>query len=356
MTTMNSSGDISTIPFGSRRIGPGLPVVVIAEIGINHEGDVEFCAEMVRQAAKAGCDAVKFQTIDPDENYAPGTPSHEVFSRACLSRDQTARMFDLARSLDMDVFTTCGDFPTLDWVNSLGPAAHKISSGLLTHLPLIARAAATGRTLLMSTGMTGVEQVDAAVVEARTAGCRDLGIFQCTSRYPTPPAELHLRRIGLYAHRYGVPTGLSDHSEGLHASVLAVAAGAFMLEKHFSLDNTRAGYDHCLSLTPEGMGRLVLEVRRAEEMLGTDDFGLSEVQAENARRNLRSLAARRDIAAGEVLEEGMIAFLRTLPENRGLEPGKYAEILGRTLKRPVRRFQAIQQADLAEEGKEGSSR
>src|SRR5262249_51834119 len=159
-------------------------VVVIAEIGINHEGSVEACGKMITAAAGAGADAIKLQTVDPDESYAPGTASYALFSRAWLSPEATARMFGLARDLGMEPFTTSGDPATLDWVDRLRPAAHKISSGLLTHLPLIRRAAATGRSVIMSTGMSTLEDVDDAVAAAQGA---PIALMQCTSLYPAPP-------------------------------------------------------------------------------------------------------------------------------------------------------------------------
>ena len=125
------------LAFGQRRIGASEPVLIIAEIGVNHEGDAEVCTRMIGEAAKAGADAIKLQTMDADENYVPGTESHTLFSNCALSEEETAHMFDMARDLNLDAFTTCGDARTLEWVDRLNPAAHKISSGLLTHTPMI---------------------------------------------------------------------------------------------------------------------------------------------------------------------------------------------------------------------------
>ena len=145
---------INTIKVGKRKIGNDQPVFVIAEIGINHEGNVKRCAQMIKAAADAGVDAVKLQTIDADANYVKGSESYKVFKGAELSVDETKEMFELAKSFGLEIFTTVGDFETLEWVNELNPCAWKISSGLITHLPLIERMAKLGKPALLSTGIS----------------------------------------------------------------------------------------------------------------------------------------------------------------------------------------------------------
>lgn len=334
--------NIKPIRFGSRLIGPEAPVVVIAEIGINHEGDVEACARMIRQAANAGADVVKLQTMDPRENYVPGTLSHELFSKAELTCEETARMFDLARSLGMEALTTCGDLATLTWVDRLEPAAHKISSGLLTHLPLIDWAARLGRPLLMSTGMTGLAPVREAVDQARGAGATEIVLLQCTSRYPAPPETLHLRAIRTLADEFAVPAGFSDHSVGHEAAVLAVAGGACVIEKHFSENPNRPSFDHHISLDEAGLKTLVGAVRKAEIMLGTQRKDCSPEVQSAAKGFLRSIVARRDIEPGETLDLENVAFMRTVPERRGLPPGEWVNLAGRRTVVRIARFEAIQ--------------
>jgi N-acetylneuraminate synthase/N,N'-diacetyllegionaminate synthase len=340
------SAEPGTIRFGSRRIGSGQPVVVIAEIGVNHEGDAELCLELVEQAARAGADAIKLQTLDADENYVPGTESHAVFARAQLDRQATAAAFERARAFGMEALTTCGDMATLAWVDALNPAAHKISSGLITHLPLIRAAAATGRPLLVSTGMSDLETARKAAETARSAGAEELCFLQCTSIYPAPPETLNLRGIATLSRELGVPAGYSDHSLGFEAAALAVAAGAVVIEKHFSLDPAREGFDHRLSVDPAGLRELVQAVRRAETMLGTPGKAFSDQQAAAANRYLRSIVARRDIAPGEPLSLDNVGFMRTVPERRGLPPGEWESLCGCIAARAIRRYQTIQPEDL----------
>lgn len=328
----------ATIPFGRRRIGAGHPVLVIAEIGINHEGDEAVCAAQIEAAALAGADAIKLQTVDPDECYAPGTESHALFSRARLTREGTARMFALARGLGVEPFTTCGDPGTLEWVDRLNPAAHKISSGLLTHSPMIRRAAATGRAIIMSTGMATVAEVDEAVAQAANA---PVGLLQCTSIYPAPEETLNLRVIETLHRRYGVPVGLSDHALGWDVPGLAVAAGAVVIEKHFTLDPQRRDFDHRLSLDPKGFARMVEAVRRAERLLGEAEKRPVAAEVETRARARRSLVVRRAMRAGETLAAKDVVVLRTLPSRTGLAPGTLERVIGRRLALDLAAFDTI---------------
>ena len=326
---MGTNTVINSISFGDRRIGQGHPVVLIAEVGVNHEGDVEVCAEMIRAAAKAGADSIKLQTIDADENYVRGTTSYALFSRAALSPDETARMFDLSRQLGMEPFTTAGDFATIDWVEKLDPAAHKVSSGMMTNTPIVSYIAAKGRSMLISTGMAEVSEIDETIESARQSGSGELGIFQCTSEYPAPIETLNLSAMSWFRERYGVPIGFSDHSLGTEAPVLSVAAGATMIEKHFTLDTTRPSFDHGISLNPAGFAELVKGVRRAETMLGTADKQLSSNEHEKRALMHRILVARHPIAAGDTFDTQNVGFKRPLPGTKGLPPHDYENVLGR---------------------------
>lgn len=343
---MKKPVSVHPIPFGSRSIGLGLPVVIIAEIGINHEGDPNACLRLIEAAAKAGVDAVKLQTVKASENYAPGTESFDLFSRAELAEKDTARAFELARNYGIECFSTCGDRLSLDFVETLNPAAWKISSGLLTHLPLVRQAAATGRSLLLSTGMTGVDEIRQAVTVARNAGARHLGVFQCTSLYPTPPEAVNLKAIDTLAKEFKIPVGLSDHSTGILASALAVACGAHMIEKHISLNPSRPGYDHSVSLDPAGFKKLVAAIRTAEAMLGDSEKTVSAPVRKNASKYLRCLSARRHISAGKVLEPEDIAVLRLSDGSRGLPPGAFDAVIGKQMIVDREPFEAIGAADI----------
>lgn len=314
---------------------------MIAEIGINHEGDITTCARMIDAAARSGADAIKLQTIDADENYVEGTPSHALFAQAELSREDTGRMFAYARRLGMEAFTTAGDFATLEWVDRLAPAAHKISSGLLNNTPLIRLAARTGRTLLISTGMAETPDIDESVTAARAAGASYLGLFQCTSLYPAPVESLHLATIGWLASRYGVPTGFSDHSLGTEAAAPSVAAGARMIEKHLTLDAGRPGFDHAISLDEVDFTEMVRRVRTTEAMLGAAEKSRTPVEAERAKSLRRVVVARRDIAAGETLQWDALGLKRQVSGRGGLAPKEAESLLGRRTTCAIGRNEAV---------------
>ncbi len=344
---INVSKVIKTIPFGKKVIGPGFPVVVIAEIGINHEGDAEICMQLIQAAASAGADAVKLQTVNPDECYAPGTDSYELFHKAQLTQSETIKAFKYARELGLECFSTCGDELSVDFIESLSPPAWKISSGLLTHLPLIRRVASTGRTILLSTGMTGMTEVRCAVDIARNAGAKSIGLFQCTSLYPAIPEVLHLRVIDTLAQEFAIPIGFSDHSIGSMAATLSVACGVNMIEKHISLDTSRKGFDHHISLDPYGFKSFVEAVRISEIMLGDPEKVVPYLVKENSNKFLRCIAARHEIPLGKLIVHSDIAVLRLSDGCIGLPPDAINWVPGRYALRNIDAFQPIKEEDIS---------
>jgi len=266
-------------------------IYIIAEIGIDHEGDVEQCAKMIEAAAEIGADAVKLQTIDADSNYVVGSESYKVFKGSELTREETANMFNLARENGLDVFTTVGDIGTAEWVEKLEPSCWKISSGLLTHIPMVRHLASLGRPLLISTGMANVDDINLAIETSKSAGNNDISLFQCTSLYPAPLDSLNLSTIGWLKEKYGYDVGFSDHSLGSDAAFLSVGAGATLLEKHFSLDPSQPGFDHKISLNIAGFKEMVERVRAAEKMMGTKQKEVSEAINNTRMKYLRSIVA-----------------------------------------------------------------
>ena len=282
---------------------------VIAEIGINHEGSVERCAEMIRASTAAGADAIKLQTVDAARSYAPDTESYKIFSEAALSEAETANMFQFARDCGLEAFTTSGDLQTLKWVDRLNPAAHKISSGLLSCTPVVKEACKLGKPLLMSTGMSGTATIDQSVEIARQFGCKT-ALFQCTSLYPCPIEKLDLSAINGLSTRYRLPTGFSDHSLGFHMAPLAVAAGARLIEKHITFDKNRSGFDHSISLETDEFAEMVTLVRQAEIAMGQAYKTVDDLITEQAQKFERRLAAAHDLPAGHVLTINDLLFMR----------------------------------------------
>jgi sialic acid synthase SpsE len=303
-------------------------IYVIAEIGINHEGDVEKCRRMIDSAIESGANAVKLQTIDADANYVVGSESYKVFKGSELTREETANMFDLARENGLDVFTTVGDIGTAEWVEKLEPSCWKISSGLLTHIPMVRHLASLGRPLLISTGMANVDDINLAIETSKSAGNNDISLFQCTSLYPAPLDSLNLSTIGWLKEKYGYDVGFSDHSLGSDAAYLSVGAGATLIEKHFSLDNRRSGFDHKISLDPNGLKEMIGRIREAEQIMGEPIKYVSEPINKMREKFLRSIVAIDSISKGDIFSSENIGVRRVLSGKNGSEPKYFDTMLG----------------------------
>ena len=303
-------------------------VYIIAEIGINHEGDAEKCAKMIKAAAEIGVDAVKLQTIDADSNYVVGSESYKIFKGSELTREETSDMFDLARAKGLEIFTTAGDIETIKWVEEFKPSCWKISSGLLTHIPMVRYLASLGRPLLVSTGMASVDDIDLAIETIRSAGNSNISLFQCTSLYPAPIDSLNLSTISWLKERYNCKVGFSDHSLGSDAAFLSVGAGATLIEKHFSLDNGRSGFDHKISLNPNGLKEMIGRIREAEQIMGEPIKYVSEPINKMREKFLRSVVAIDSILKGDIFSSENIGVRRTLSDKKGSEPKYFDTMLG----------------------------
>lgn len=324
---------------GTKVVGPGAPVFVIAEIGINHEGSAEKCAEMIHAAGNAGADAIKLQTVDADIAYAPSSPSYELFKRSALRREETAAMFALARELGMVPLTTIVDEPTLDWIRNLKPDCFKVSSGLLSNTPFISRLACDGKPLIMSTGLGEVGDIEAAV--SAIDGRVPFALLQCTSLYPCPDEEVNLAAIQHLAKRWSCVTGYSDHSRDCLPSVLSVMEGAAIVEKHFTLDQKRAGFDHAVSAEPDAFKEMVCQIRRAETLKGSGRLEMSASLQTNKALYSRCVVALKDLSKGTLLDDKCIGIRRPNPGNRGAAPEDMCWMVGRVLQRSVKAFDGV---------------
>jgi N-acetylneuraminate synthase len=266
------------VSIGSRVVGDGHPAYLIAEIGLNHNGDVELAKRLIDVAADAGAQAVKFQKRDPEIS----TPEHmrevrretpwgemsylEYRYRVEFDRDQYIEIGDHATLRGLDWFASPWDEPSVAFLEELNVVAHKVASATLTDLGLMRALAATGKPIILSTGMSTLDQIDRAV---DTLGTEQLILLHATSTYPLPAEEANLRMITTLRDRYiGVPVGYSGHEPGLQISLAAAALGAVAIERHITLDRTMWGSDHAASLEPEGLRHLIRDVRIIEEALG----------------------------------------------------------------------------------------
>lgn len=333
--------EVDSFSIGNRRIGPGQPVFVIAEVGINHHGDPALCARMIEAAAAAGADAVKLQTVDAEESYVVGTASHAEFRDKSLNDGAMQQMMTLADRLKVMLFSTPGDFASLDRMTGLGMSAVKVSSGLMTNLPLIAEAARRGFPLIISTGMAYEDEIAMAVDTARHQGSPGVALLKCTALYPAPDDTINLAGMRSLGGRFRVPVGYSDHTLDDLACLSAVALGATVIEKHFTLDKQRPGADHRISMQPEEFSRMVAQIRRLDMMLG--DGRIAPVPAEEAARSLRHrcLIARRAIAVGEIFSATNVALKRPFEGFIGLPPSRYDDVLGKVARMAIALDQPI---------------
>jgi pseudaminic acid synthase len=335
------------VEIAGRPIGPDHPPYIVAELSGNHNGNIERAFNLLEAARRCGADAVKLQTytadtitIDGDgEEFRlhgglwDGRTLHELYREAHTPWEWHAPLFDRARALGLTLFSTAFDPSSVDLLETLDTPAYKLASLEIVDLPLIRRIAATGKPLILSTGAATLGEIDEAVAAARAAGCRDLILLHCTSGYPTPPEESHLATLPHLAAAFGTIVGLSDHTPGTAVPVAAVALGASVIEKHFTLSRSDGGPDSAFSLEPDELARVVADCRTAWKALGriTYDILPSETSICTLRRSLYVVA---DIAEGEAFSP---LNLRSIRPGNGLPPKYLPEVLGHPARRALRR-------------------
>ncbi len=304
---------------------------IIAEIGINHEGSFSLCKEMVYAAKEAGVKAVKLQTIDPEKNYAKNTKSYKIFSDAKLTSKETEEIFLLCNKLKLDIFTTVGDIETANWIKKLKPAAWKISSGLFTHIPLIRHLAAYRERVFLSTGLANDKEVNDVIKIFKNTKKKNYSLLHCVSKYPTKSNEANLSRMQYLKKKYKVEIGYSDHTLGNLACCIAVANGASIIEKHFTNNSKRKGYDHKISLDYKGMQSLVNNIKETELLIKNDKNFISKVES-NRKKFLRILVANRMIKKGDKFNEENISIKRVNNNQIGISPIALEKLKGKKSK------------------------
>jgi sialic acid synthase SpsE len=310
-------------------IGQNQPVFIIAEVGINHNGDARICRKLIEAAAKAGADAVKLQIVNAAECYVSGTDSYAEFSGTVLDEAVIGDMMGLSKELGIILFATPGDFKSLDQMCRLGMQAVKISSGLITNLPLIAEVAKRGLPMIISSGMAYKDEIELAISTAQQNGCPGLALLKCTALYPASDDTVNLYGMVSMGKRFGIPVGYSDHTIDNLACLSAVVLGAKVIEKHFTLDKKCSGADHHISMEPEDYLYMVRQIRRISEMFGNGEIAPVDAEVAVREQRHRCLIARKPIAAGDVLNEENVGLKRPIPGFHGLPVKYYSNILGK---------------------------
>jgi pseudaminic acid synthase len=323
-----------------RKIGPGHPVYIVAEMSANHNHDFEQAVQILSAAREAGADAVKLQTYTPDtmtirsqvEHFRVGGGTlwdgrilYDLYGDACTPWEWHPKLKEIASQLGIKLFSTAFDSSSVDFLEQLGVHVHKIASFEIVDIPLIEKMSRTGKPLIISTGMATLSEIAEAVEAARKAGASQIALLKCTSAYPAAPEEMNLRTISHLSEAFQVPVGLSDHTLGIAVPVAAVALGACIVEKHFTLSRSTPGPDTAFSLEPGEFKTMVEAVRTAEKAIGNIHYGVSEHESKS-RVFRRSLFVVTDMKAGENFTKENIRSIR--PAN-GLPPKYLNEVLGR---------------------------
>ena len=330
-------------------IGRNHPPFVIAEMSGNHNQSLERALEIVDAAARTGAHALKIQTYTPDtmtldlderefhisdpNSLWTGTSLYKLYGEAFTPWEWHKPIFDRARELGIIAFSTPFDDTAVDFLESLDVPCYKIASFENTDLPLIRRVAATGKPLIISTGMASIAELDDTVLAAREAGCKDLILLKCTSTYPATAENTNILTIPHLRELFGCEVGLSDHTMGVGVSVASVALGASVIEKHFTLNRADGGVDSAFSMEPAEMAQLVVETERAWQALGKVSYGATAAEKKSIQFR-RSLYVVQNLKAGDVLTRENVRAIRP---GLGL-PTKYLEqVLGKTVKQDVPR-------------------
>lgn len=340
------------LQIGDRRIGPGQPTYIVAELSGNHNGDLRQALELVKAAKRAGADAVKLQTytadtltIDseqevfriPSGNTWEGRTLHDLYREASTPWEWQPELKAAADGLGIELFSTAFDLTSVEFLEQVGVRAYKIASFELVDLELIRAVAKTGKPVIASTGLATLGEIEEAVQTARQSGCRELALLECASAYPASPTDYSLLTIPHLSQMFGVPTGLSDHTLGIAVAIAGVAVGARIVEKHLKLSDESDGPDAAFSITPSQLAQLVEGIRTAEEALGEVSYQVTDRERAN-RCFRRSLFAVRDIRVGEKFTR---SNTRSIRPGFGLAPMYLGTVLDCRASRSIRRGEPI---------------
>jgi pseudaminic acid synthase len=328
------------IEIDGRRVGPGYPVYLVAEISANHHQEFDEAVRLLQAAKDAGADAVKLQTytadtltISSDRDYfriSGGTPwdggsLYDLYKEAFTPWEWQPRLKAMADRLGITLFSTAFDPSAVDFLEAMDVPVHKIASFEIVDIPLIKKMARTGKPLILSTGMATLEEIEEAVQAARLSGGTELALLKCTSAYPATPEEMNLRTIPHLAETFNVPVGLSDHTLGTETAVAAVTLGACIVEKHFTLSRGCPGPDSAFSLEPQEFKTVVGSIRTVEEALGKVQYGATSRETQSLVFR-RSLFVVKDVKQGEPFTQENV---RSIRPGYGLAPKYLEDILGR---------------------------
>lgn len=336
------------IQIEGRRIGTGYPVYIVAEMSANHQQDYKQAVELVRTAKRIGADAIKLQTYTPDtltiqsdeEAFRisggtswDGKTLYALYGEAYTPWEWQPKLKALADDLGITLFSSAFDASAVDFLEDMGVPAYKVASFEIVDIPLLERLARTRKPLILSTGLSTIEEIEEAVRAAAGSGATQIALLKCTSAYPAPVEEMNLRGIQSLRDTFDIPVGLSDHTLSIATPVAAVSLGASIVEKHLTLSRDIPGPDSAFSLEPDEFAQMVEAVHTAEKALGEAKVGRTPAE-EKSLIFRRSLYVVEDMRAGEAFTEGNV---RSIRPGYGLHTRHFKEVLGRRAARDVKR-------------------
>jgi N-acetylneuraminate synthase len=340
-----------------RHIGPADPPFIIAEIGANHNGDPDLCRRLIDAAKECGADAVKFQSwskasLISAAEYARNT--RYVGDQRVPTLEQAVERYQLTPEAHRDIaahcaqrgitfFSSCFSREEVELLESLDAPAYKVASMDVNHLPLLEVVAATGKPVILSAGMATLGEVERALAVLRENGAGPIALLHCVSIYPTPPAEVHLRTMATWRQAFDVPVGFSDHTIGTAIPLAAVALGACIIEKHFTLDKGLEGWDHAISADPPELRALVEGSRQVFESLGSAARRVSQAELTKRGAFRRRMVARRPLRRGDPIRAEDVEFKRP---GTGIQPDELRYVVGRRLARDVQAEEELEWQDL----------
>lgn len=331
------------IKIGDKFIGKGNPVYIVAEIGVNHNGDMKILKRLIDSASECGVDAIKFQKFKTEALVTKNAPKaeyqkittdekesqFEMLKRLELTESNLKELYEYAKSKDIEAFATPFDDESVDFLYDLGIKAYKVGSGDITNIPMLKKIARKKLPIILSTGMSTLGEIEEAISSIVEEGNDEIILMHCTSNYPTNENDVNLKAMNTMMTAFRIPTGYSDHTMGIAVSLAAVARGAVIIEKHFTLDRELPGPDHSSSLEPKELKELVNSVRVIERALGSSikKPNKSEIEVKNVAQ--KSIVARTKIKKGEIIQEDMVTIKRP---GGGIKPKYINLVIGREAK------------------------
>ena len=317
------------------------PALIIAEIGINHMGDVKLCEDMILSALDAGANCVKLQTANVDESYHPSTESYKVFKGAELNIEEINFLADVAEKNNGFLFSTPGDFASLKLLNSANMKAYKVSSGLLGNLPLIHEISKTNMPIILSTGMANDRDIIKALNVLKNYNKSKLALLHCVSIYPASKDMLNLSYINTIYKKYNIISGYSDHSDGSLACIAAISKGAKIIEKHFTINNNIKGADNAMSMDAKSFKSMCNAIRDVEKMIHGSKLKPHPMEINIKEIRYRKIVAKHDIAIGEEINLNNINFMRININKTSLDASKWHLLSGKKSKIFINKYSPV---------------